>query len=428
INLVIWRSLRHHPTSYSNDVVLNVLIRKGYEGEYPPLVKKLLHPYWQLQAHMIQMGILGNRGGIDVLSAELTSEITTGPNVSGLLKQTRKGAQVTFQGLRPLEKFGRFGEIENVDQISEANAIIAEEHDVQARVAGHEDEQVNPEIEFNPGEDVVVEMIDQEFDSTLNEAGSRTHRVVRDATKGKEVDVALVNQKLSKNDESDGLQDKRDDNDDDSGPSNTEIDKTQDSELGKGDAGPSGTNSDMNQEFGMGKGKVGSSQQEDDKLMFDIDDLQEENVEVTEIRDTGKRNEFSSAEYDYSNVDKWVAGKRIDTSKRLIIPSVRKKDCFKQEQDLPEKYVVTTGRNYYDQVGDRSGIHSWHYDGDNRMCVVKRKSGNLEYYESPLDFESWTRVDLVELDEVPFLIGQMIQDELNFMIFFMKRYALTSRE
>ncbi|KAD4586630.1 hypothetical protein E3N88_24231 [Mikania micrantha] len=36
------------------------------------------------------------------------------------------------------------------------------------------------------------------------------------------------------------------------------------------------------------------------------------------------------------------------------------------------------------------------------MWVVKQKSGNLEYYESPLDFESWTRVDLVELDSAPF--------------------------
>ncbi|KAL8265679.1 hypothetical protein R6Q59_003023 [Mikania micrantha] len=68
--------------------------------------------------------------------------------------------------------------------------------------------------------------------------------------------------------------------------------------------------------------------------MVDVDDLLEENVEVTEVRDTGKGKESSSAEYNYSNVDK--------------------------------------------------------------------KSGNLEYYESPLDFESWTRVDLVELDEARF--------------------------
>ncbi|KAL8260139.1 hypothetical protein R6Q59_028092 [Mikania micrantha] len=64
-----------HPTSYSNDVVFNVLNRKGYEGEYPPLVKKLLHPYWRLSAHMIRMGISGNIGSTYVLGAELTSGI-----------------------------------------------------------------------------------------------------------------------------------------------------------------------------------------------------------------------------------------------------------------------------------------------------------------------------------------------------------------
>ncbi|KAL8204513.1 hypothetical protein R6Q57_010136 [Mikania cordata] len=36
------------------------------------------------------------------------------------------------------------------------------------------------------------------------------------------------------------------------------------------------------------------------------------------------------------------------------------------------------------------------------MWVVKRKRGNVEYYESPLDFEPWTCVDLAELDEAPF--------------------------
>ncbi|KAL8256366.1 hypothetical protein R6Q59_031433 [Mikania micrantha] len=64
-----------HPISYPNDVVVSVLIRKGYEGEYPLLVKKLLHPYWRLLAHMVQMEISGNKGGTDVLGAELTSGI-----------------------------------------------------------------------------------------------------------------------------------------------------------------------------------------------------------------------------------------------------------------------------------------------------------------------------------------------------------------
>ncbi|KAL8261105.1 hypothetical protein R6Q59_025154 [Mikania micrantha] len=93
-----------------------------------------------------------------------------GPNVFGLLKQTRKGAQFTFQGLRPLEKFGRFREVETADQGNEVNVIIDEDHDVQAQLARQEDKQENPEIEINPVDDVLVETIDQDFDSTFNEA------------------------------------------------------------------------------------------------------------------------------------------------------------------------------------------------------------------------------------------------------------------
>ncbi|KAL8251996.1 hypothetical protein R6Q59_035689 [Mikania micrantha] len=319
------------------------------------------------------------------------------------------GAQVTFQGLRPLEKFGRFGDIENVDQRSETNVIIAEEHDVQAQIAGHEDERVNPEIEVNPGEDVVVEIIDQEFDSTLNEAEQRleiddavkvvqekeaeSHRVVRDARKGKEVDVALVTvHTLQERVFALGLQ--LDDQ--------VLQSETKDILNRKGDAGPSGTVSDKNQESGTRKGEAGSSHQEYDKLLFDIDDLLEENVEVTEVRDTGKRKKSSSAEYDYSNVDKWVDGKRIDTSERLIIPSVRHKDYFKQQQDLPESMLsqleeIITIR----WVTDLEFITGTMME-TSECGWLKRKSGNLEYYESPLDFESWTRVDLVELDEAPF--------------------------
>ena len=34
--------------------------------------------------------------------------------------------------------------------------------------------------------------------------------------------------------------------------------------------------------------------------------------------------------------------------------------------------------------------------------MVKRKSGNSEYYQHKNDFGSWTKVDLIELDNAPF--------------------------
>ena len=36
------------------------------------------------------------------------------------------------------------------------------------------------------------------------------------------------------------------------------------------------------------------------------------------------------------------------------------------------------------------------------MWVVKRKSSQIEYYEKPTDFMSWTKVDLAELIHTPF--------------------------
>ncbi|KAL8211353.1 hypothetical protein R6Q57_005790 [Mikania cordata] len=65
---------------------------------------------------------------------------TMGPTVFGSLKQTRKGAQVTFIGLRPLEKFGRFGVVDNGDQVNAMNVMVADEHDVQAQMGRQEDD------------------------------------------------------------------------------------------------------------------------------------------------------------------------------------------------------------------------------------------------------------------------------------------------
>ncbi|KAD5318054.1 hypothetical protein E3N88_18000 [Mikania micrantha] len=59
-------------------------------------------------------------------------------------EETRKGAQVTFRGLRPLEKFGRFEEVDGADQVNMPNVIVAEEHDIQPQMERPEDDQANP--------------------------------------------------------------------------------------------------------------------------------------------------------------------------------------------------------------------------------------------------------------------------------------------
>ncbi|KAM0071333.1 hypothetical protein Hdeb2414_s0001g00023881 [Helianthus debilis subsp. tardiflorus] len=60
-----------------------ILPRLSYEGRYPPLVKKFVHPYWRLLLHMFLLCISENRGGTDQLNstqaAALVCVITNEP-------------------------------------------------------------------------------------------------------------------------------------------------------------------------------------------------------------------------------------------------------------------------------------------------------------------------------------------------------------
>ncbi|MFS7994584.1 hypothetical protein Hanom_Chr12g01107751 [Helianthus anomalus] len=149
-----------------------VLPRLSYEGKYPPLVKKVVHPYWRLLLHMFLLCISENRGGTDQLNstqaAALVCVITNEPfnyskyvleamkrNVLGVRKDKflmyprflqmvfnarypelarsgntlelkpmgptcfgaltpKKGTEKKFEGLIPLEKFGQFAETEEI--------------------------------------------------------------------------------------------------------------------------------------------------------------------------------------------------------------------------------------------------------------------------------------------------------------------------
>ncbi|CAI9281021.1 unnamed protein product [Lactuca saligna] len=64
---------------------------------------------------------------IDRLSDTLDMK-ALGPNIFGIMKQSRKLAKVTFQGLKELVKFGRFVKKEGVQATSTPIAIVVEEH------------------------------------------------------------------------------------------------------------------------------------------------------------------------------------------------------------------------------------------------------------------------------------------------------------
>ncbi|CAI9279086.1 unnamed protein product [Lactuca saligna] len=70
--------------------------------------------------------------------------------------------------------------------------------------------------------------------------------------------------------------------------------------------------------------------------------------------------------------------------------------------DHPEMFLREIGKKVTDKYGDRSGILMWGYDADKKMWIVKRKSGQIEYYEKKVDFLSLTKVDLFELIHAPF--------------------------
>ncbi|KAJ0682382.1 hypothetical protein HanPI659440_Chr16g0646731 [Helianthus annuus] len=177
-----------------------ILPRLSYEGKFPPLVKKFVHPYWRLLLHMFLLCMTENRGGIDQLNttqtAALICVITNEPfnysryileamkrNAIGLRKDkflmyprfvqmilnehypelkrsgntlelkpmgpscfgaltTKKGTEKRFEGLIELEKFGQFAETEDIGEnpvmarSATARAIVAEEHDIPRRVEG----------------------------------------------------------------------------------------------------------------------------------------------------------------------------------------------------------------------------------------------------------------------------------------------------
>ncbi|KAJ0587465.1 hypothetical protein HanIR_Chr04g0163511 [Helianthus annuus] len=158
-----------------------ILPRLSYEGKFPPLIKKFVHPYWRLLLHMFLVCMTENRGGIDQLnttqSAALICVITNEPfnysryileamkrNAIGLRKDKflmyprfvqmilnecypglkRSGSTLELKPMGP-SCFGALTtkKVQPVQaNVGPTIAIVAEEHDVQRSV---EDE---PETEF----------------------------------------------------------------------------------------------------------------------------------------------------------------------------------------------------------------------------------------------------------------------------------------
>ncbi|MFS7962227.1 hypothetical protein Hanom_Chr08g00724191 [Helianthus anomalus] len=71
-------------------------------------------------------------------------------------------------------------------------------------------------------------------------------------------------------------------------------------------------------------------------------------------------------------------------------------------RDQPDRYVVTTEMDRFEEYGNMFGIVSWEYNEEKDMFLVKRGNGAVEYYIHSDAFESSTVVDLRELTRDPY--------------------------
>ncbi|KAJ0808447.1 hypothetical protein HanPI659440_Chr01g0003451 [Helianthus annuus] len=214
------------PIELAAGTIEAILPRLSYEGKFPPLVKKFVHPYWRLLLHMFLLCMTENRGGIYQLNttqtAALICVITNEPfnysryvleamkrNAIGLRKDkflmyprfvqmilnerypelkrsgntlelkpmgpscfgtltTKKGTEKKFEGLIELEKFGQFAETEDIvenpvmAQAVPTRAIVAEEHDIQRRA---ENEPEPERITINSDDEGVEITCDSDDDN-----------------------------------------------------------------------------------------------------------------------------------------------------------------------------------------------------------------------------------------------------------------------
>ncbi|MDV3153399.1 MAG: hypothetical protein Q8755_03430, partial [Candidatus Phytoplasma australasiaticum] len=62
-------------TCYPKEQFLPVFKRISYEGKFPPIWKKLLHPYWRLLVVAFMSTFSDNRGGLDQLKKEQAAAV-----------------------------------------------------------------------------------------------------------------------------------------------------------------------------------------------------------------------------------------------------------------------------------------------------------------------------------------------------------------
>ncbi|KAF5805894.1 hypothetical protein HanXRQr2_Chr05g0214801 [Helianthus annuus] len=66
-------------------------------------------------------------------------------------------------------------------------------------------------------------------------------------------------------------------------------------------------------------------------------------------------------------------------------------------------HLMDVGETLYDKVGNGSGVVSWGFDHDRRRWWIKRKVGPVEWYKAPAQFQTFTKIDLTNLSNAPYV-------------------------
>ena len=86
------------------------------------------------------------------------------------------------------------------------------------------------------------------------------------------------------------------------------------------------------------------------------------------------------------------------------------------------------GTKFTDKYGDRSGIKVWSFDADRKIWMIRRNSGNVEYYKKLADFKLLTKIDLKELAAAPFFNPSNHQGAMDFKLFLERKAKKNFKE
>ncbi|KAJ0610892.1 hypothetical protein HanHA300_Chr01g0009011 [Helianthus annuus] len=93
---------------------------------------------------------------------------------------------------------------------------------------------------------------------------------------------------------------------------------------------------------------------------------------------------------------------RLKKKREFVI--LKNKNANPDDEDArATHHLMDVGETLYDKKGNRSGVVSWGYDHDRNRWWIKRKVGPVEWYKHSGQFQSFTKVDLTDLTNKPYV-------------------------